>query len=158
MTSAKTHWELLVLDAAPAADTLSSLCAVDIDGDGHQEVLTAGEGGLLWYRPDTFERGVIDEGQYGVGLIAADLGGDGELEVIAGEHDPFWPYRNRSRLYVYKKADRNAMAFYRATLDERFEHHCGAKRIDLGAGRSGIMSHGWNDSIYVNLWIGETFE
>ena len=70
-----------------------------------------------------------------------------------GEHDPFWPYRNRSRLYVYKKANSNATAFYRTTLDKRFEHHCGDEAYRLGrVGKLGIMSHGWNDSIYVNLW------
>ena len=43
---------------------------------------------LLWYRPDTFERGVVDEGQYGVGLITADVDGDGELEIVCSRLIP----------------------------------------------------------------------
>ncbi len=36
-------------------------------------------------------------------------------------------------------------------LDDRFEHHDGGKPIDLGGGRRGIVSLGWNEC-YVHLW------
>ena len=113
MASAETHWNLLVLDAAPAAATLSSLVTGDIDGDGLQEVITAGEGGLLWYRPDTFERGVIDEGQYGVALITADVDGDGEPELVCSRLIPEpWNWQ----LVYYKRDEDN---WTRHLIDEK---------------------------------------
>ena len=95
---------------------------------------------------------VIDTMRCPHSVEVADLDGDGELEVIAGEHDPFWPYRNQCRLFVYKKANPQATAWYRYVLDERFEHHDGTKLIELEPGKLGIVSHGWKDSIYVHLW------
>lgn len=47
---------------------------------------------------------VIDKVRSLRSLDAADLDGDGELEII-GEHDPFKEYRSRSRLCIYKKAE-----------------------------------------------------
>ena len=147
------------------------LRVLDIDGDGQVEILMGEEkldyetqslpfSKLAYFKPGDdlrrlWQMHVIDTMRCPHSVEVADLDGDGELEIIAGEHDPFWPYRNRSRLYVYKKANPNATAFRRTTLDGRFEHHCGAKLIRLGAGKLGIMSHGWNDSIYVNLWTLE---
>ena len=144
------------------------LRVLDVDGDGEVEVVMGEEkldyetkslpfSKLAYFKPGDDLRQpwvmhIIDTMRCPHSVEVADLDGDGELEIIAGEHDPFWPYRNRSRLYVYKKANPEATAFYRYTLDKRFEHHCGTKLIDLGDGRLGVMSHGWNDSIYVNLW------
>ena len=88
-------------------------------------------------------------------LDVADLDGDGELEVLVGEHDPFAPYRSRSRLAVYKKANARADAWKQYVLDSRFEHHDGAKTMRLADGRLGIVSHGWKDDRYVHLWTRE---
>jgi hypothetical protein len=95
---------------------------------------------------------VIDKVRSPHSLDLADLDGDGRLEVIVGEHDPFWPYRTRSRLLVYSPADPGAHAWKRFVVDGRFEHHDGTKIIDLGDGKLGIMSHGWTDTVYVHLW------
>jgi hypothetical protein len=95
---------------------------------------------------------VIDRVRCPHSLDVADLDGDGELEVIVGEHDPFKPERSRSRLLVYKKAEPNGRAWKRFVLDDRFEHHDGAKIIELDKGRLGIMSHGWAEGQWVHLW------
>jgi hypothetical protein len=88
-------------------------------------------------------------------LSAADLDGDGELEVIVGEHDPFKPYRSQSRLYAYKKADQHGITWSRIPIDNRFEHHDGAKVVELIPGRPVILSHSWMEPSYVHLWHKE---
>jgi len=74
------------------------------------------------------------------------------MEVVVGEHDPFKPYRSKSRLYVYKQADAKGIVWSRFPLDNRFEHHDGAKVVELRLGDPAIISHGWADSDYVHLW------
>ncbi len=81
-----------------------------------------------------------------------DIDGDGEDEVVCGEHNPFWPYRSRCRLLVYKKADPAGRSWKKLTLEDRFEHHVGAKVVPWTGGGQAILSHGWKDSIYVHLW------
>ena len=85
-------------------------------------------------------------------LDVADLDGDGELEIVVGEHDPFNPYRNRSQLYIYKKAEPQGRAWYRYPIEDRFEHHDGTKVFEVAPGRLAIMSHAWLDVKYVHLW------
>ena len=99
-----------------------------------------------------WKRHVIDTVRCAHSIGVADLDGDGEMEVICGEHYPFHAYRSRCKLFVYKKADPAGISWKRWTLDDRFEHHDGTKIIELSPGRFGIISHGWRDSLYVHLW------
>jgi hypothetical protein len=85
-------------------------------------------------------------------LSVADLDGDGKPEIVAAEHDPFHPYKSRSRLFIYKLADPNGTAWFRYALDDKFEQHCGAKVVELAPGKMGIIGHGWAESRYVHLW------
>jgi len=95
---------------------------------------------------------VVDTVRCPHSIAVADLDGDGEVEIVAGEHDKLYPYRSRSRLLAYKKADPAGRAWYRYTLDDRFEHHDGTKIIQLAPGKLGILSHGWVESRYLHLW------
>lgn len=95
---------------------------------------------------------VIDRVRCAHSIGAADLDGDGVEEIVVGEHDPFYPYRNRCRLFVYAKADPEGRSWRRYQLDDRFEHHDGTKIIRLEGGQMGIISHGWKDSLYVHLY------
>ncbi|MGQ9686296.1 MAG: FG-GAP repeat domain-containing protein [Thiobacillaceae bacterium] len=141
----------------------------DIDGDGRLEALMGEEvldfekhvaplGKIAWFRPaqgnaaELWTMQAVDLIRCPHSLDAADLDGDGQLEIVAAEHDPFWPYRAQCRLIVYKRADPGGRSWVRHLVDDRFEHHDGAKVTKLAAGRWGIISHGWTDSRYVHLW------
>jgi hypothetical protein len=151
-------------------DYYSTRCAaVDVNGDGKLDIV-AGEqvldfankntpfSRLVWFqnpgdpRQTPWEMHVVDKIRCAHSVGAADLDGDGQVEIVAGEHDPFAPYRNRSRLFIYKKADPHGHTWYRYLVDGRFEHHDGTKLFEVAPGCWGIISHAWKESRYVHLW------
>ena len=86
-------------------------------------------------------------------LDVADVDGDGVMEIIVAEHDPFSPDDPNCKLSVFKALDRAGTRWQEQVLDTRFEHHVGSKAIRLDqSGRLGIVSHGWKQSQYVHLW------
>ena len=85
----QTTWELMMLDPVPGSGGETGSTAVgDIDGDGKQEVVIGGVGELLWYRPSTFEKGLVGRGHFHCGVALLDIDGDGRKEVIAGHSIP----------------------------------------------------------------------
>jgi hypothetical protein len=148
---------------------VARLRVVDVNGNGLPDIVVVEEGvnwetresyfeRVAWFenpgdpRTVPWEAHVIDTVRCPHSLDAADLDGDGEIEIVVGEHDPFHPYRSRSRLYAYKKAEPQARAWYRYPIDDRFEHHDGTKIFEVAPGRLAITSHGLLDSLYVHLW------
>jgi hypothetical protein len=144
----------------------------DVNGNGLQDIVyvvedvdykarVAGWVEIAWLEnpgvPDQspWARHVVDKMRSPHSLDVADLDGDGQPELVVGEHDPFSPYRSRSRLIVYKKADPAGLTWRPTVIDDRFEHHDGCKVVELWPGRTGILSHGWADSRYVHLWLAE---
>jgi len=113
---------------------------------------------LAWFEcPDDPRSGpwpmhVIDRVRCAHAIGVADLDGDGKMEIIAGEHDPFKPYRSRCRTFVYKQADAQGRMWKRYQWDDRFEHHDGTQIIELAPGRFGVLSIGWQEPRYVHLW------
>ena len=144
----------------------------DMDGDGHIDLIACEEqthwgadpkhvsyARVAWFknpgepRQGLWEMHVIDTIRSPHSLVVADLDGDGELEIVCGEHDPFKPYRSRCRVYIYKKAEPQGRAWTRHLVDDRFSSHVGTQLIELEPGRTGIISHSWQGEFpYVHLW------
>jgi hypothetical protein len=143
------------------------MAVMDITGNGKPDLLMVEEKvdydrklasfvRFVWFEcPDNPEEEwpmhLIDTVRSPHSLSCGDVDNDGISEVFMAEHDPFWPYRQRNRLFVYKTSDRGK-TWARKTIDSRFEHHDGARLIDLPKGKKGLLSHGWNDTIYMHLW------
>ncbi len=172
---AGTHWLENLGDGTFCPHTIAEgfdaarVCVTDVNGNGRPDIVVGEEvldfenqmtplSRLAWFEsPEEPRRGpwtmhVIDTVRCPHSLGVADLDGDGEPEIVCGEHDPFRPYRSRCRLLVYKKADPEGRTWFRYILDERFEHHDGTKIFEVAPGRLGILSHGWKDRRYVHLW------
>ena len=141
----------------------------DVNGDGKPDVILSEEdlsyekqesyfARVAWFenpgdpRKGTFKMHVIDRIRCPHSLEVADLDGDGKPEILAGEHDPFKPYRAQVRLYAYKPADARGEAWYRHVIDDKYDHHVGAKVFEIAPGRKGIVSHGWREQTYLHLW------
>lgn len=95
---------------------------------------------------------VIDQVRSPHSPAVSDLDGDGQLEIVCGEHDPFYPYRSRCRVYVYKTADPRGRAWTHHVIDGRFSSHVGTRLVELEPGCLGIISHSWLEFRYLHLW------
>ncbi len=145
------------------------LGVMDVTGRGRPDVVMGQEAmdypnkfipfsPLAWFEcPDDPKAGpwpmhVIDQVRCAHSIGVADLDGDGEAEIVCGEHDPFKPYRSRCRTFVYKKADPQGRTWKRYQWDDRFEHHDGTRPFELAPGRIGVLSIAWQEPKYVHLW------
>jgi len=145
------------------------VCITDINNNGRPDVIIGEEiidfdnkitpySRIAWFENPgnnfdyNWKMHTIDTLRCPHSLGIADLDQDGEMEIICGEHDPFFSYRNKCRLIVYKKAEVNGRAWKSYTIDNRFEHFNGAKPIKLNNNKIGIISHSWTESKYLHLW------
>lgn len=138
----------------------------DVNGDGKEEIVMCEEsldyqqqsvfmGRIIWLeRPENL-KGIWPMHPVDTMRSPHSLGTDvidGNVEIYAAEHDPFYPYRNRGRVYVYRPVD-NGKVFKKSLLDHRFEHHDGMKVVDFIEGKQCIVSHSWTEFNYVHLWM-----
>lgn len=149
--------------------TAGCVCIADINNDGMPDVIIGEDivdfenkitpySRLAWFENPgnnnnfNWKMNIISTLRCPHSLGIADLDNDGEMEVICGEHDPFFPYRNKCRLLVFKKAEEKGRAWKSYTIDNRFEHYNGAKPLLLSNNKIGIISHGKEEKAYVHLW------
>jgi hypothetical protein len=148
---------------------IARIGVTDVNKDGRSDVIIGEEimdfdnkvipySNVWWFenpedpRQVPWKGHVIDSVRCAHSIGVGDLDGDGEDEIVTGEHDPFWPYRSQGRCIVYKKADPAGLTWKAYVADGRFEHHDGTKVVELEPGKKCIISHGWQDSIYIHMW------
>jgi len=166
-------WNVHVIGDKARYPDVARVRAADLNGNGRLDVVvgeedvdyrtrTAGVARVTWFeapespRAEPWIEHVIAMRRCPHSIDVADLDGDGELEVIVGEHDPFMPYDPEAfcRLAVYKRIIAEGTAWAEYVIDARFEHHDGAHVIRLDEGY-GIVSHAWKEPRYVHLWREE---
>jgi len=124
----------------------------DIDGDGRLDVLTGSKGKMLhWYKQGHSATGIWKENKIAgpdllnydpLSIDAADMDGDGDLDVITGEHSP--PKPHDCRLLIFENTDGTGTAWSIHLVNKGDEHHQGAQAADIDRdGDLDIISVGW---------------
>lgn len=141
----------------------------DMDGDGDLDAIVGyghdPEGKLAWYEhpvdpTSPWTEHIIgtmpDPGNTGHGVQSVsvvDMDGDGDLDVVAGEHDN--PPTGTEELILFENRDGVGMNWRPFVIDVGEEHHDGALTVDIdGDGDFDIVSIGWNNPrmlLYENL-------
>jgi hypothetical protein len=138
---------------APSVGEPDRVHLVDLDGDGDLDSLVGyghdPEGKLAWY-----ENPEDPEGAWAEHLMAnvanpqsvdhADLDGDGDVDVVAGEHRLPGERPEESALFVMENADGAGGSWDRQGIHVGDEHHDGAQLGDFdGDGDLDVVSIGW---------------
>lgn len=136
---------------------------VDINNDGRLDALVGFEaigipGKLAWYETGSRVTQPWNEHHFAtvigpMSLGAADMDGDGDLDVIVGEHSTENP--ENARLLIFENSDGGGDSWPVHQVFKGDEHHDGAQVTDLdGDGDLDILSIGWTHNrvlVYENL-------
>lgn len=126
----------------------------DMNNDGKLDSVVGYEainvpGKLCWYRqPSDVNNTNWDEIIIGMvhgpmSVDVADLDGDGDTDVVVGEH--LMTYPQDARLYVFENADGKGTTWNQHLVSKGDEHHDGARLTDIdGDGDLDIISIGWS--------------
>ncbi len=125
----------------------------DVNGDGRLDAVVGFEaistlGKLAWYgqpisATSTWTETVIANIIGPMSLDVADMDNDGDLDVIAGEHNMSDP--SQATLYVFENSDGRGGSWTEHVVYTGDEHHDGAQVVDIdGDGDYDIISIGWS--------------
>jgi hypothetical protein len=144
----------------------------DINGDGRLDGVIGYEakskaGKLAWYEQPGQPGGKWTEHLIAdppviapMSVDAADMDDDGDLDIIAGEHNLEKP--EKAGLFVFENLDGAGLEWQRHPVFVGDEHHMGAQVVDIdGDGDLDILSIGWNHAtvlLYENLAKGSAGE
>lgn len=135
----------------------------DIDGDGRPDVVVGFEaisrpGVVAWYRSGAdptrpWTEHVVGRFTGPMSLSLTDMDGDGDLDIVVGEHDLQHPARARLLWLENVRGDGSAWATH--VIHTGDEHHDGALVVDLDQdGDLDVVSIGWGHGrllVYENL-------
>lgn len=122
----------------------------DINDDGRLDAVVGYErtdstpGKLAWYEAPSnptqlWTEHVIDMIIGPMSLDVGDMDGDGDIDVVAGEHNKAHP--SQGRIFVYEQTQ---AGFQRYQIDAGDEHHDGAQLVDIdNDGDLDVISIGW---------------
>lgn len=155
-------WTLLVIHNGPGSPDRNRLA--DINRDGRLDAVVGFEaigvaGKLAWYEQGEDPAAPWTEHIIAVDVIGpmsldvGDIDGDGDLDIVVGEHDPSRP--ERARLLIFENDDSYGLQWRRWVVYIGDEHHDGAQLVDIdNDGDLDIMSIGWSHNrvlVYENL-------
>lgn len=130
----------------------------DINGDGKLDAIVGYEainipGRLAWYEQTTatgtWTERIISNSVIGpMSLDVADMNGDGDLDVIVGEHN--YANASQAKLFIFENQG-GGNNWQQYTAGQGQEHHDGAQVADFdNDGDLDIVSIGWNNNqIYI---------
>lgn len=135
----------------------------DLDGDGRLDVVIGYEavsalGNLAWYRQESdpfkpWTEHAIAELTGPMSLDLADMDGDGDLDVVVGEHDLKHP--EMARLVWFENLSGDGSRWAMHVIHTGDEHHDGAHVVDIdNDGDLDVVSIGWGHRkliLYENL-------
>jgi hypothetical protein len=138
---------LHVTDAPPDRNRLA-----DINGDGRLDAVVGYEaistpGLVAWYEQPADPTQPWIEHIIGavigpMSLDVADMDGDGDLDVVVGEHNTKHPAS--ASLFIFENVDGNGREWRQHLVYRGDEHHDGALVVDIdGNGDLDILSIGW---------------
>ncbi|MDZ7637274.1 MAG: VCBS repeat-containing protein [Bryobacterales bacterium] len=137
----------------------------DLNGDGRVDAIVGFEavnvpGKLTWYEQPqdptgTWTEHLIENVVGPMSLDVADMDGDGDLDVVVGEHN----YKNpeTATLWIFENANGQGTSWKRHAVYKGDEHHDGARVVDIDDdGDLDIISLGWSHGrvmVYENLAV-----